>query len=604
MKNKVVRTVLCALLSAVIVLSLPLSSVCAAKADYPVVYVAGVEESNIYKNPNKKDAAVKFGVNNTSFISSCTSMAASLVINEAGAAGVVTRELNKIFADIRCSENGSSADANTGTYNFNMPLSYYEGEEIDTATLRSVIAASNGKYTADDIYVFTCDWRLSPVDTSAKLKAYIDSVLAFADADKVTLLCGGFGGTVGAAYLSEHRSHAAKNVDSVTFMNCPLWGNANIGDLMSGQIYQTAGDAHSLLDLIDKVDGKSRGAAFFSYFNQDPDGFFSNIMESFLGQGAFSSLVQMLIKTIVIGTAGAESLDRKMGQSYIDFLLKNEKALYENVLREALRTMPGVWAMVPEEYFDDAVDYMFGSEEINSTLYDKIMHYRKSIMNNIDSVLSNAKTLGIKTYVVVNYGVQNIPLTCSLEASSDSMLTARHASAGAVTLECSDKWEGYNHCINSYHNHKDPNVEIDASTCALPENTWFIKSLPHMNFSCPTAAAFLVWLMTSTKQMTVWDNDFYTQYMRYNKYANAISAFTDSTADIDVYTYGDYNFDGKVTIDDARTILRVAIGLEQKPSRYTLVVGDVGGDGYIGVDDARLVLRYAIGLDRSFPVSD
>ena len=65
---------------------------------------------------------------------------------------------------------------------------------------------------------------------------------------------------------------------------------------------------------------------------------------------------------------------------------------------------------------------------------------------------------------------------------------------------------------------------------------------------------------------------------------------------------GDLDGNGKVTTNDARTVLRVAIGLEQlTPEQKRLA--DADGNGKITTNDARSVLRCAIGLENR-PVLD
>lgn len=59
---------------------------------------------------------------------------------------------------------------------------------------------------------------------------------------------------------------------------------------------------------------------------------------------------------------------------------------------------------------------------------------------------------------------------------------------------------------------------------------------------------------------------------------------------------GDVNGDGKVDIDDARAVLRAAVGLE-KLDEQQKKAADVNGDGKITVDDARDILRTATGLN-------
>lgn len=55
---------------------------------------------------------------------------------------------------------------------------------------------------------------------------------------------------------------------------------------------------------------------------------------------------------------------------------------------------------------------------------------------------------------------------------------------------------------------------------------------------------------------------------------------------------GDVNYDGKITADDARLVLRAAVGLEEL-AKYS---ADVDGDGKITANDARMILRNSVGL--------
>lgn len=58
---------------------------------------------------------------------------------------------------------------------------------------------------------------------------------------------------------------------------------------------------------------------------------------------------------------------------------------------------------------------------------------------------------------------------------------------------------------------------------------------------------------------------------------------------------GDANGDGKIDVNDARLILRYAVGLETANENLK-AIADVNGDGKITVDDAREVLRQATGI--------
>ncbi len=62
---------------------------------------------------------------------------------------------------------------------------------------------------------------------------------------------------------------------------------------------------------------------------------------------------------------------------------------------------------------------------------------------------------------------------------------------------------------------------------------------------------------------------------------------------------GDVNFDGSVSVSDARIVLRCAVGLDTL-SAEARKLADMDGDGSVTVADARAVLRVAVGLGSAF----
>lgn len=62
--------------------------------------------------------------------------------------------------------------------------------------------------------------------------------------------------------------------------------------------------------------------------------------------------------------------------------------------------------------------------------------------------------------------------------------------------------------------------------------------------------------------------------------------------------YGDVNADGTVAVSDARTALRVSVGLETL-SEAAYILADVNKDGKVEVSDARLILRASVGLENA-----
>ena len=68
------------------------------------------------------------------------------------------------------------------------------------------------------------------------------------------------------------------------------------------------------------------------------------------------------------------------------------------------------------------------------------------------------------------------------------------------------------------------------------------------------------------------------------------------SASADAVLLGDLDQNGEITVADARTVLRMAVGLDRRSGGF-LSVADVNGDGSVTTGDARTVLRAALALE-------
>ena len=66
------------------------------------------------------------------------------------------------------------------------------------------------------------------------------------------------------------------------------------------------------------------------------------------------------------------------------------------------------------------------------------------------------------------------------------------------------------------HDHISPDLKIDASTCALPESTWFIKNASHLEMltgSTEIDEPLIDFILCAEGQPTVWDRAEYPQFL-------------------------------------------------------------------------------------------
>lgn len=583
----------------------PLSSSAVTVGVTPIIYIADSEEIDLYTNPNTTNQKLLFDVNSDEFRSACLKMlTAILLTSDQGAASAVpdvTAAIDGILSPIACNDAGRSRNPSVGPLQYDKPLSKYPDDEpVNTATLKAIADAVAPQVSRNYFYVFQYDWRLDPIENAASLRAFIGKVLSDSGAGSVSLLAGGYGGVVANAYLYRYREEAAQKIFSCVFLNSPLMGNALIGDLMKGKIVKKAEDNDGLVDNYKTISGEERGEALLKYLKDDPNNFIASLTQSMLGDSLIGQFLGAVIKGGTLDLIRNEGSAAKLAKLYNNFVLLSGDSIYGAGLREYLRTMPGLWALVPTKDYNAAMQFLYGDEILDYDFSQRLADAR-AVTDNTANTLKHARADGIRTYVVANYGRQILPGTISIDDLSDGIESTKYASAGATTAECGKEWTVQLNCIGVAHNHRSPDEDIDSSTCALPENTWFIKDLKHMDFQYKTTAEFVAYLITSATQLSVWDSTDYPQYLIYSKSRKYIAPYSSSSGTgVERYLRGDVDLDGVITSSDARLVLRYAVGLEQAP-QVMWIIADVDQSGEVQPADARLVLRFSVGLITAFP---
>ena len=601
MKNNVLKKLIAVVLSMAIIASVPLSAIALATETDPLIYIADISESALYNTKTGEDV---LNQQSASFLSPATHIIAGVFLHDselgskATGLQLVNKGINSMFGSIACAENGKPEHDNVGPWDYNLPLSYYEEDNIINKNLSALFEYSNGAVDKDNTYIFTYDWRLDPVVSAERLVDFIENVKAQKGCDKVDIIAGGYGGIVANTYLYYYSEHAYLSVDSLVFLNSDILGSSIIGDIMKGELYKTVLDQESFQDMYAVITHAYRGDAFMSYLQQDPNGMISGIFKTLLGDDVYVNAIGYLFATMLIYILSSNDVGQTFGEMYNKFLSSCSEEIYETSLKKYLRTMPGIWALVPDDDYQDAMDFMYGDEIIDEEFLDTVSAYRE-VLDATNDTLVNAKTAGIKINIVVGYNVQILPMTATVNENSDGISSVKYASIGATTTDLNDFWNRDTVCPVDAHNHTSPDKDVDASTCAFPENTWFIQNLPHLEFTCKNTVEFLVWLVTAEEQHNVWQNNAYPQYLKYSPITETMVAYSDNTQNVELadLTKGDINRDGVINSADARLALRYAVGLEGEITKVVLFLADVVGNDGVNAADARHILRYAVGLE-------
>lgn len=615
MNSKFSRKVISCILAVVMLFGISATAF-AAEERYngnPVIVINGIDNNPIYANPNTTGAAKVFPPSDLTMMAMTAEMYAGGIV--ALASGEYTEVMNffvgsqvyEAMEKIQLNRDGTSKSENLGPKVYNHSLSYYYTAD-DFNTIAGNIGIGMGdRLGYDNVYVFTYDWRLDPIETSHKLDEFIQTVKANSRKEQVSIISEGFGSSIATAYLAECFENATADVDNFVTVNSAALGTSLIGDLFTGRLTQSI--------MPSKV--RTTESAFIRYIND-----FSDNPATWFAGWLSLYILNKNWETYDFIT----SVNAMMGH-VVD-------PLYDNYLRDMLKDFTGLWAMVPTDYYDEAMDFMFMSDEstegdYNADLQERIQSY-KNVQESAAEILTKASSEGININVVSSWDIQLAPIgdnsasdeeLFGISAQSDGLIDTYYSSFGGWTIPLNDvgaaaqnkdqrntegECENHNH-LNAVYDTLDPEHSLgaichylDASTCALPDNTWFIRNMKHGTFDTNSNSMdFLEYLMTADKTLTVYSaNGIYRQFMSYNRYVKPGYIDVFDTPDIDPYLLGDANCDGEINAVDARLVLRISAKLEKYPAVDTAYFknADINGDGELTAADARIILRCSAGL--------
>ena len=330
----------------------------------------------------------------------------------------------------------------------------------------------------DYSYYFGYDFRADPIENAKLLHQYIEEVKEITGHDTVRCRASSMGGVTFMAYL---RLYGSKDIETIIFQNCPLQGTAVAGELYNGLVE------------INK-DALLRYAEC-ALPSMDSDFF-----------GAFLfALLEML------DTGGV--LDGLVGVA--DNLVVNLKdRVFDEALIPIFGTMPGIWSFVPDEYYETAKDFMGINDGNHQTLVERLDYYHYEVQQSAEELLNQAKADGTNVYIVAGYNMQRTPLVSAYMNTSDGTVDTKYASLGATCADIGEQLPAdYKQAAHQETCYISPDRMIDASTCILPENTWFVKDMLHSTTHDGHDEFYRI-LHESDEQLTVFDMEEYPQFMQ------------------------------------------------------------------------------------------
>lgn len=466
--KKIIKSIVCAILSIVMVLSC--TSVAFAKNDVtPVIVVHGMGAMPLYENPGKEnqkeistfDIGSLFTTNNKALHTVLDAMHGKNVdpntfLDQA-------KGLLSGFDKQICDENGNSLYDVGIISNWSDSMAnhqdYLDSRDSAEPAITKQICDQIG---AENVYAFNYDWRLDACENGEKLNKFIDNVKAQTGKSKVTLIGGSEGTVVISAYVDAHKTE--NELEKVIYLYGALNGVSVANILCKDLAFNKDDLCKYLAYLTTTYNNKS--------FDFNRLTWLATSMEE-----TINNLCKLINKILA---------DPALCVKF-----------YNELLRPCFGTIPAFWEFLPYDNFDKAVNEMssIGFLDKNSGLYTKISNYHK-VQGRLKSNTEYLKDNGVDIAIVAGWGCPAIGITSQWKNQSDILIDTKYTSLGATTAEFGATLPSSKTKHNSYASLDET---IDASTCWFKDNTWFIYGVQHMDFWYGSdACKFVATIVTST----------------------------------------------------------------------------------------------------------
>lgn len=551
MQKHVWKKLLSVLLACTLIVSVAVPALAAAETDAnPILIVAGFTEYVLQNTDTGENA---FPHNTDKIVNTVTAVAPSLLTLLASGRTQADYDafcdaalpvIGDMFDDIACNPDGTVKHPEVQLkYQFPESVATYGVETVGQADAfdKQILYGAIDAVGADKVYVYGLDWRLNPMDVADELNAWIQHIKEVQGCDKVSIAGISMGGAMVSAYLAKY---GTDDVSNVTMISAAFTGLSYVGELYQGHV------------------------------QIDEDGLY-NMLNAALGADTLSRIF------------GSTGLVKQVIALIDDLYAAEQDRIFTECLVPAFGYNPGMWSFVPSENYDAAKEFMFAhmdSTDAQNVLSAKLDAYHLA-QANVEQTLKNAKAAGVNVAITSNYNFQIAPVAATAKQTSDQVIETVHTSGYATCANLGETLPA------SVKDGKYVSVDrvIDASTCFLPDNTWFIKNMQHVGFdNSQNQCKFYAWLMTTDKQVTVNSNPDYPQFMLYNDETKVLSPLS--------MLRGDVNFDGEVNLVDARITLRYVHSLATL-SPLAKEAADMDGNSKISHTDVQMILNVYAGVE-------
>ncbi len=320
-------------------------------------------------------------------------------------------------------------------------------------------------------YDFLFDWRLDIVTLADKLDAYVKQVMELTGSDKVAFAATSMGNSILLTYLYKqfytNENYAQTNhIQSAVFIAGTMNGVATCEDPFSANLSL---EAETIVRYAECLAGGD-----------------IQIMRVLFSMGIFEPVLEY-VNTLTQGLV--------------------DNGLYDSI-EATLATIPGFHALMSPERYEEVKALMYNTPE-KQEKFARILEagdfFHQQVQPNNINIIQKMIDSGIHAAVFGQYGYNLLPITSDNDRLSDGTIALADATFGATHADVDTVFaEDYQQAVNCAcgKNHISPDRQIDASTCAFADITWFGRDMMHV-FDSSLLAKLIDLVTYSEEQITV-----------------------------------------------------------------------------------------------------
>lgn len=426
----------------------------------PEIYVAALGSATLYQNADTPDEKVLFRPETSAYIE------------------LIAKLIGPLFSVLMTKDYDAFADKLIPAVDgiFGALANDEEGNSTPDVTTKEELP-TDPTHGLEGNYYFGYDFRADPLVVANDLNTYIEHVLELTGHDQVRLRASSMGGVMTMAYLYKY---GEAKVKSVIFQCCPLQGTAVAGDLFNGRIQITEESVYRYAET------------------------------------ALPSLLEGFTETLVMGLVNVVYKSGFLGNvlNMVQPILDNcAPRVFDELLVPVFKSNCGIWSFVPDEYYESAKAYMLG-ENPNEVLLQRIDEYHYNVQQKAGEILNGVLDNGVPVMILAGTAIQRTPLVPTWTNDSDGTVDTKYASVGGTIAPLGETLgENYVQAVDCGHNHISPDNRIDASTCLLPENTWFVTPMLHSTTHDGHGELYRWFFSHDDEGVNVWSNPDYPQFL-------------------------------------------------------------------------------------------